>query len=68
MKQCKGIEILGVNDQTFLSLILACAGHDVDHPGHNNLFESKNKSILATIYNDKSILENHHCATLFKLL
>lgn len=48
-------------------MILACAGHDVDHPGHNNLFEIKNRSVLATIYNDKSVLENHHVATLFKL-
>lgn len=47
--------------------MIACAGHDVDHPGHNNLFEIKSKSVLATIYNDKSILENHHTATLFKV-
>jgi hypothetical protein len=48
-------------------LIIACAGHDIDHPGHNNLFEIKNFSVLATIYNDKGVLENHHAATLFKL-
>jgi len=23
--------------------------------------------VLATIYNDKAILENHHCATVFKI-
>jgi len=47
--------------------MIAAAGHDVDHPGHNNMFEMKNKSVLATIYNDKSVLENHHVATLFKI-
>lgn len=47
--------------------MIASAGHDVDHPGHNNMFEMKNKSVLATIYNDKSVLENHHVATLFKI-
>lgn len=58
---------LGIDEQTFFCLIIACAGHDVDHPGHNNLFEVKNWSVLATIYNDKSVLESHHAATLFKL-
>ena len=31
------------------------------------MFEIKNRSVLATIYNDKSVLENHHVATLFKV-
>jgi len=31
------------------------------------MFEMKNWSVLATIYNDKSVLENHHVATLFKI-
>ena len=51
-----------------LSIFIAAAGHDMDHPGNNNLFETKTHSKLATLYNDISVLENHHCATLFFLL
>ncbi len=50
------------------SLFISAAAHDVDHPGTNNLFESKTRSKLATLYNDQSILENHHAATFFFLL
>lgn len=64
---CKGKDIFAISEETYFSLIIACSGHDVDHPGHNNLFEIKNWSVLATIYNDKSVLENHHVATLFKI-
>jgi hypothetical protein len=50
------------------SLYLSSAAHDVDHPGHNNMFEIKTKSKLATLYNDQAVLENHHAATFFFLL
>jgi hypothetical protein len=50
------------------SLFISSAAHDVDHPGHNNLFESKTKSKLAILYNDLAILENHHAATLYFIL
>lgn len=68
LNRCNGRQVLNLDDQSFFCAIIACAGHDVDHPGHNNLFEAKNRSVLATIYNDKSILENHHAATLFKIV
>jgi hypothetical protein len=50
------------------ALLISAAAHDVDHPGHNNLFEIKTKSKLATLYNDQAVLENHHAATFFFLL
>lgn len=50
------------------SLLIASAAHDVDHPGTNNLYEIKTRSKLATLYNDQSVLENHHTATLFFIL
>ena len=52
----------------YFAIIIAAAGHDVDHPGHNNWFELKSQSVLSTIYNDQSILENHHCATTFRIM
>ena len=51
-----------------VSLFVSSAGHDVDHPGHNNLFETKTFSKLAILYNDVSVLENHHAATLYFLM
>jgi cAMP-specific phosphodiesterase 4/calcium/calmodulin-dependent 3',5'-cyclic nucleotide phosphodiesterase len=34
------------------ALLISAGAHDVDHPGHNNVFEAKTKSKLATLYND----------------
>eukprot|EP01125_Pyxidicula_operculata_P013234 TRINITY_DN4375_c0_g1_i1.p1 TRINITY_DN4375_c0_g1~~TRINITY_DN4375_c0_g1_i1.p1 ORF type:complete len:542 (-),score=97.05 TRINITY_DN4375_c0_g1_i1:227-1852(-) len=49
-------------------LLLSGLLHDVDHPGLNNSFHINTESDLAITYNDQSVLENHHCATAFKLL
>ena len=48
-----------------LALIIASLAHDMDHTGQNNAFHVATSSELAIVYNDKSVLENHHCATLF---
>lgn len=45
------------------ALLVSALCHDVDHPGHTNAFEVNSDSDLALIYNDTSVLENHHCAT-----
>lgn len=42
--------------------------HDYDHPGLNNNFHLKIQSYLATLYNDRSVLENHHLAEVFDLM
>jgi cAMP-specific phosphodiesterase 4 len=51
----------------FIIGIIASAVHDVDHPGNNNPFEVATQSRLAILYNDKSVLENHHIATTFMI-
>jgi hypothetical protein len=48
--------------------MLSAAIHDIDHPGYNNMFLINNKSDLAIMYNDKSILENHHISLTFRIL
>jgi hypothetical protein len=50
------------------ALFLSAAAHDLDHPGNNNVFETKTRSKLATLYNDSAVLENHHAATFFFIL
>ena len=41
--------------------------HDVDHPGRNSAYLCNSGSELAILYNDTTVLENHHCALGFKL-
>jgi len=40
----------------------------VDHPGLNNHFEVCTKSSLSLLYNDQSVLENHHLALAFSIM
>ncbi|CAH3174151.1 unnamed protein product [Porites evermanni] len=55
-------------DLEVLAAILASAVHDVDHPGVNNHFLVATNSEMALMYNDESVLENHHLAVAFQLL
>ena len=41
--------------------------HDVDHPGRNSAYLCNSGSELAILYNDTTVLENHHSALGFKL-
>ncbi|KAH8299824.1 hypothetical protein KR044_006455 [Drosophila immigrans] len=47
--------------------LIAAAAHDVDHPGRSSAFLSNSNSPLAILYNDLTVLENHHAAITFKL-
>ena len=50
------------------ALFLAAIGHDVGHLGRTNSFEVASESPLALLYNNRSVLEQHHAATLFTAL
>jgi hypothetical protein len=47
---------------------MAASIHDYDHPGVNNNFLIATQDKRALFYNDKSVLENHHCAAAFQQL
>jgi len=51
-----------------LALLVGCVGHDLDHPGFSNALLKVARTRLAVRHNDKSVLENHHCGTLFAIL
>lgn len=51
-----------------LSLLITAIGHDVGHPGVNNMFLVKIKAPLARLYNDKSVLESYHTAVYCHIL
>ncbi|KAI7901022.1 uncharacterized protein BX663DRAFT_142644 [Cokeromyces recurvatus] len=50
------------------ALLIAAIGHDAAHPGVNNMFLINSSNPLATLYNDRSVLESLHSMTLFQLL
>lgn len=51
--------------QQVFSALVAAAAHDVDHFGRTNAYLIKVKHPLALLYNDRSVLENHHAATVW---
>lgn len=57
-----------VSDLDHVMVLIACAIHDVGHPGRNNLFHTKTMSPLAVTYNDKSVLENMPVASAFQAM
>ena len=61
-------KIENISELDIVSLIIAALGHDVGHPGLTNNFLINSRDELSTIYNDRSVLENYHCAKTFQLL
>ena len=61
-------KIENISELDKVSLIIAALGHDVGHPGLTNQFLINSRDELSTIYNDRSVLENFHCAKTFQLL
>ena len=49
-------------------MFVAAIVHDANHPGVSNNFLIATASPMAILYNDKSVLENHHCSTAFNIL
>ncbi|CAD6184813.1 unnamed protein product [Caenorhabditis auriculariae] len=56
-----------VNESHAVAAILAATVHDLDHPGRGNAFLINTRQSLAVLYNDHSVLENHHIALAFQL-
>ncbi|GAB5586814.1 3' [Umbelopsis nana] len=50
------------------ALLIASIGHDVGHPGVNNMFMINISNPLALLYNDRSVLESFHSMALFQII
>ncbi|KAE9556273.1 hypothetical protein FO519_000456 [Halicephalobus sp. NKZ332] len=56
-----------VQDTHATAALIAATVHDLDHPGRGNAFLMNTRQRLALLYNDHSVLENHHVALAFQL-
>jgi 3',5'-cyclic-nucleotide phosphodiesterase len=59
---------LKLTDEDMFAALCAATIHDYDHPGINNNFHIKACTYLATLYNDRSILENKHIGYVSELM
>ncbi|XP_065053831.1 cGMP-inhibited 3',5'-cyclic phosphodiesterase 3A-like isoform X1 [Rhopilema esculentum] len=57
-----------IPDLELMALYTASAMHDFDHPGRTNAFLVATLNPKALLYNDRSVLENHHAAAAWALL
>lgn len=57
-----------LNKMIVFATLISAISHDVDHPGNTNSYEINSMSKYARLYNDISVLENHHCSLTFDLL
>nr|XP_039271332.1 uncharacterized protein LOC120345829 isoform X2 [Styela clava] len=57
-----------LSDLEVFAMIFAGAIHDLEHTGTTNNFHTQTRSSLALLYNDKSVLENHHVSAAFRIL
>ncbi|ESN96772.1 hypothetical protein HELRODRAFT_107672 [Helobdella robusta] len=57
-----------LTDMDLIATFVAAAIHDVDHPGVTNQYLVNSELDLAILYNDRSVLENHHLAVGFTIL
>ncbi|XP_018647025.1 camp-specific 3,5-cyclic phosphodiesterase,putative [Schistosoma mansoni] len=65
--QCNSLKNIFSDLETF-AIFFASAIHDIDHPGLTNQYLINTNHELALLYNDISVLENHHLHVAFKLI
>jgi hypothetical protein len=68
IERCDVKDLIKMTPNDIFFTLISGAAHDMDHPGTNNMYEIKCESKLAILYNDQSVLENHHAASFFFLL
>lgn len=49
------------------AILISCLCHDIQHSGRTNAYLINTKDHLALLYNDQTVLENHHASVTFRL-
>jgi len=57
-----------LSDLEIFALLFSAIIHDYDHSGTTNNFHIQSNSKMAILYNDRSVLENHHVAAFFRTM
>ncbi|VDL75900.1 unnamed protein product [Nippostrongylus brasiliensis] len=57
-----------LGDLELLAVLFGALIHDYEHTGHTNNFHIQSGSNYALLYNDRSVLENHHVSSCFRLM
>uniref|UniRef100_A0A914H9Q1 Phosphodiesterase n=1 Tax=Globodera rostochiensis TaxID=31243 RepID=A0A914H9Q1_GLORO len=57
-----------LTDLEMLAVLFGALIHDYEHTGHTNNFHIQSGSNFALLYNDRSVLENHHASSVFRLM
>jgi hypothetical protein len=60
--------ILNLTPLECFAVLFSAMIHDVDHGGRTNPFLIKTRNSLALRYNDRSVLENHHCSFAYQAM
>jgi len=55
-----------LTDLEIFALLFAALIHDLEHTGRTNNFHVNTATDLALLYNDRSVLENHHVSAAFR--
>uniref|UniRef100_A0A914ULD8 Phosphodiesterase n=1 Tax=Plectus sambesii TaxID=2011161 RepID=A0A914ULD8_9BILA len=57
-----------LGDLELFAVLFGALIHDYEHTGHTNSFHIQSGSNFALLYNDRSVLENHHVSSCFRLM
>uniref|UniRef100_A0AAQ4S8G4 Phosphodiesterase n=1 Tax=Gasterosteus aculeatus aculeatus TaxID=481459 RepID=A0AAQ4S8G4_GASAC len=57
-----------LSELEILAMVFAAAIHDFEHTGTTNNFHIHARSEVAILYNDRSVLENHHVSAAYRLM
>uniref|UniRef100_A0A915KHX5 3',5'-cyclic-nucleotide phosphodiesterase n=1 Tax=Romanomermis culicivorax TaxID=13658 RepID=A0A915KHX5_ROMCU len=57
-----------LTDLELFGCLFAALIHDYEHTGHTNNFHVQSSSDFTLLYNDRSVLENHHVSAIYRLM
>ncbi|XP_077392695.1 dual specificity calcium/calmodulin-dependent 3',5'-cyclic nucleotide phosphodiesterase 1C [Festucalex cinctus] len=57
-----------LSELEILAMVFAAAIHDFEHTGTTNNFHIHTRSEVTILYNDRSVLENHHVSAAYRLM